>query len=263
MLYLQSMEYEVHISPKMRAVSRWLVERCVGLNFCLYELDRNLVVETAKSDCEMAVTVLKEKFQDVVLITKAYGMLEDLHDFILVKQMISESPCVDVDGVPIPVLEKHLVDIVSDKMYAHHNAKDLDRQFKLAFETLPVNQSKMLRYASRKGKKEEVQEKIATLDKERIATIRSIREYLAGTPFKKVWMFGSFSRNEETPNSDIDLLAQLDSSSKMGLFELSSIVLGLEQVSHRNVDLVMEGSVKPFARESIDKDKVLIYERGR
>lgn len=257
------MEYEVNISPKMRAVSQWLIERCIGLNFCLYELDRNLVVETAKSDCEIAVKVLKEQFQDVVQITKAYSMLEDLHDFILVKQMISESPCVDVDGVPVPVLEKHLVDIVSDKMYAHHNAKDLDRQFKQAFETHTINQSKMLRYASRKGKKEEVQEKIAALDKERIATIKAIREYLAGTPFKKVWMFGSFSRNEETPDSDIDLLAQLDASSKMGLLELSSIVLGLEKVSHRDVDLVMEGSVKPFAAESIEKDKVLIYERGR
>lgn len=257
------MEYEINISPKMRAVSRWLIERCAGLNFCLYELDRNLVVEAAKSDCEMALAVLKEKFQDVAPINRAYGMLDVLHDFILVKQMISESPCVDVDGVPIPVLEKHLVDMVSDKMYAHHSAKDLDRQFRLAFDTHTVNQSKMLRYASRKGKKEEVQEKLATLDKERIATIQAIREYLAGTPFKKVWMFGSFSRNEETPDSDIDLLAQLDASRKMGLFELSSIVLGLEEVSHRDVDLIMEGSVKAFAIERIEKDKVLIYERGR
>lgn len=257
------MEYEVYISPKMREVSLWLTENCIGMNYCIYQLDRNLVVETAKSDCEMAVSVLKEKYPDVVLINKAYSMLEDLHDFILVKQMISESPCVDVDGVFVPVLEKQLVDMVTDKMYAHHNAKDLDRQFRQAFDTHTVNQSKMLRYASRKGKKEEIQEKIATLDKERIATIQAIREYLAGTPFKRVWMFGSFSRNEETPDSDIDLLAQLDASKQMGLFELSSIVLGLEQVSHRDVDLVMEGSVKPFAMESIDKDKVLIYERGR
>jgi hypothetical protein len=257
------MEYEVNISPKMRAVNGWLIECCVGMNFCMYELDRNLVVETAKSECELAVSVLKEKFPDVVLINKAYNMLEDLHDFILVKQMISESPCVDVDGVPVPVLEKHLVDLVSDKMYAHHNGKDVDREFQLAFDTHKVNQSRMLRYASRKGKKEEVQEKIAALDKERIATIKAIQEYLAGTPFEKVWMFGSFSRKEETPDSDIDLLAQLDVSRKMGLFELSGIVLGLEEVSHRDVDLVMEGSVKPFARESIERDKVLIYERGR
>ena len=257
------MKYKVYISPKMREVGRRLTENCVGMNYCIYQLDRNLVVETAKSDCEMAVSVLKERFPDVVLINKAYGMLEELHDFILVKQMISESPCVDVDGVPVPVLEKHLVDIVSDKMYAHHDGKDIDRQFQLAFDTQKVNQSKMLRYASRKGKKEEVQEKIAALDKQRIATIKTIQDYLAGTPFEKVWLFGSFSRKEETPDSDIDLLAQLDASRKMGLFELSGIVLGLEEVSRRKVDLVMEGSVKPFARENIDKDKVLIYEKPR
>lgn len=257
------MEYEVNISPKMRAVNRWLIERCVGMNYCMYELDRNLVVETAKSDCELAVSALKERFQDVVLITKAYSMLEDLHDFILVKQMISESPCVDVNGVPIPVLEKQLVDMVSDKMYSHHDRKDINRQFQHSFETLKINQSKMLRYASRKGKKEEVLDMIAGLDKERMATIKAIQEHLAGTPFDKVWMFGSFSRMEDTPDSDIDLLAQLDASKKMGLFELSGIVLDLEKVSHREIDLVMDGSVKPFAKESIDKDKVLIYERGR
>ncbi len=256
------MEYDVQISPKMREVNRYLIDRCIGMNYCLYELGRNLVVETAKSECELALSALKEKFQDVVLITKAYSMLEDLHDFILVKQMISESPLVDVDGVPIPVLEKHLVDIASDKMYQGHDRKELNQQFQQAFETFEVNKSRMLRYASRKGKKEEIMDKISCLDQERIRIVKSIQEYLSGTPFEKVWMFGSFSRMEETPSSDVDLLVKLGKSQKMGLFELSGIVLGLEKATNREIDLVIDGAVKPFARESIDRDKVLIYERG-
>lgn len=99
-------------------------------------------------------------------------------------------------------------------------------------------------------------------DKERLATIKAIQEYLEGSPFEKVWVFGSFARMEDRPDSDIDLLAKLEKSQKLGLIELSGIVLGLEKATHRRIDLVLEGSVKSFALESIEKDKVLIYERG-
>lgn len=257
------MEYEIYISPKMREACRWLQEKCIGMDFCIYELGRNIVVETAKSDCELAVITLKAKYQDVVLITKAYAMLEDLHDFILVKQMISESPLTEIDDIPVPQLEKQLVDMVADKTYEHMDRDDIDREFQRAFERFDINKSKMVRYASRKGKKEEVQKRLASLDNGRIETVKAIQQYLAKTPFEKVWMFGSFSRMEERTASDIDLLAQLGKSHKIGLIELSGIVMGLEEVAHRPIDLVMEGSVKSFARQSIDKDKVLIYERAR
>ena len=257
------MEYDIHISPKMREACQWLEEKCIGMNFCIYDLERNLVVETSKSDCDLAVKTLKEKFQDVVLITKAYAMLEDLHDFILVKQMISESPLCEIDEVPVPQLEKQLVDMVADKTYEHMDRDDIDLEFQQAFERYDVNTSKMVRYASRKGKKEEVQKKLNSLDYGRIETVKAIQQYLANTPFEKVWMFGSFSRMEDGAASDIDLLAQLGKSDKLGLVELSGIVMGLEEVAHRPIDLVMEGSVKSFARQSIDKDKVLIYESAR
>lgn len=257
------MEYKVNISPLMVEVCNWLNERCVGIDNCIYELGRNLVVEVPKNDCEYTVRTLKERFPDVVLATKALAMLEDLHDFILVKQMISESPTVEDNAVCVPALEKQLVDLVSDKYYQHVDGKEAGLMFQRSFEVYDVNKSKMIRYASRKGKKEEVIGKLASLDHGRISQVKAIQRYLAGTPFQKVWMFGSFARMEDTSESDIDLLAELGATAKMGLIELSGIILGLEQILHRKIDLVMEGSVKPFARDSIDKDKVLIYERGR
>lgn len=257
------MDYSVIISPIMKEVCQWLQERCIGMNNCIYSLGRNLVVEVAKSDCENAVIVLKERFQDVVLITKAYSMLDDLHDFILVKQMISESPVFVTEDVTIPVLEKHLVDLATDKMYEGKDHNQVILEMQRAFETYDVNRSKMIRYASRKGKKEEIIDMIATLDENRIATVKAVQEYLKGTPFEKVWMFGSFSRMEDRPDSDLDLLAELEDSKNLGLMELSGIVLGLEKVSNKRIDLIMERAIKPFARESIENDKVLIYERGR
>jgi predicted nucleotidyltransferase len=36
----------------------------------------------------------------------------------------------------------------------------------------------------------------------------------------------------------------------------------LEALLGRKVDLVAKDSVKPFARESVNRDKVLVYERA-
>jgi len=35
----------------------------------------------------------------------------------------------------------------------------------------------------------------------------------------------------------------------------------LKQLLGRDVDLVVDGSLRPYAKESADRDKVLVYER--
>ena len=39
--------------------------------------------------------------------------------------------------------------------------------------------------------------------------IPKIQQYLASQPIEKAWLFGSCSRGEETPKSDVDLLVLL------------------------------------------------------
>lgn len=95
-----------------------------------------------------------------------------------------------------------------------------------------------------------------------LSTVDSLKEFLKTQPVQKVWVFGSFSRGEERPDSDIDLLVQYDRvNHKVGLFTIISIQQQLEQIMGRNVDLVEEGTLMPFAVESANNDKVLIYER--
>lgn len=95
-----------------------------------------------------------------------------------------------------------------------------------------------------------------------LSTVDSLKEFLKTQPVQKVWVFGSFSRGEERPDSDIDLLVQYDRvNHKVGLFTIISIQQHLEQIMGRSVDLVEEGTLMPFAVESANNDKVLIYER--
>jgi predicted nucleotidyltransferase len=61
--------------------------------------------------------------------------------------------------------------------------------------------------------------------------------------------------------SDIDMLVQFIPNAKISLFDYGGIVHQLEKTTGRKVDLVQDGMLKSFARENVEKDKILIYER--
>lgn len=256
------MEYRCIITPEMRAAADTLTEAFAGMDHCITDTGRNLIVEVPKNMCESVRSVLKQRFQDVALIRNAYPMIEDLHDFILVKPIISESPVFERDGVSVPNLEKLLVDYDSDKEYAALTDQDIQREFQRAFELYPVNTSRLLRYAGRKGKKEEIRSRLERIDRNRIATVHTIQDYFRQEPVKRAWIFGSFSRMEEKPDSDVDILIDLDASAPIGLLQFAGMINRLEALLGRKVDLVEKDSVKPFAQESVNRDRILVYERA-
>ncbi len=87
-----------------------------------------------------------------------------------------------------------------------------------------------------------------------------IVEYFKTQPVVKAWLFGSFARGEETAESDVDILIQPEGS--VGLFKLSGMHLDLQDLLHTDVDLVTVKGLLPFAAESANRDKILIYERS-
>lgn len=95
-----------------------------------------------------------------------------------------------------------------------------------------------------------------------IPFIEDIKKFLATQPIVKMWVFGSFSRGEERNDSDIDFLVQYDRKNfHVGLFTMVGIKQELQKIVGRDVDLVEVGTLMPFAVESADTDKILIYER--
>ena len=91
--------------------------------------------------------------------------------------------------------------------------------------------------------------------------IKLIADYFKTQPVLKAYLFGSFSRGEETESSDIDILIVLDDSQHVGL-KFFGMYEDLKDLLGRNVDLVTDRSLAPFARQSVDHDKILIYERA-
>ena len=90
---------------------------------------------------------------------------------------------------------------------------------------------------------------------------QQIAEYFKTQPVLKAWLFGSFSRGEAREDSDVDILIQVDHSQPVGLFKLSGMHLDLQDLLGLRVDLVTDKGLMDFARPSVDRDKILIYER--
>ena len=93
------------------------------------------------------------------------------------------------------------------------------------------------------------------------ALINKLRTFFALQPVEKAWVFGSYLRGEESKESDINILVRFDKNANVTLFKYIGIVNALQSLLHKKIDLVEEGQLKDFAKESAEQDKILIYER--
>jgi len=83
---------------------------------------------------------------------------------------------------------------------------------------------------------------LASMFESHIAPIRS-RLLAAGV--ERLGLFGSFSRGEAGPDSDVDVLVSFraDARTYDNLFDVGE---ALEEVFHRKIDLVTEGGLSPY-----------------
>lgn len=95
-----------------------------------------------------------------------------------------------------------------------------------------------------------------------INDIEKIKRYFAEQPVVKAWLFGSFARGEEKEGSDVDILVSFDDKANVSLLRHAGMLCDLEDILKRPVDLVNELSLYPEVRETVNHDKILIYERG-
>jgi hypothetical protein len=86
------------------------------------------------------------------------------------------------------------------------------------------------------------------------------RQFLEDQGFKYLGLFGSHSRGEETPNSDVDLMYEFADNKTITLFGLARIKRSFEKILGKSVDLVSKKNIKERLKPYINKDLVTIYE---
>jgi predicted nucleotidyltransferase len=88
-----------------------------------------------------------------------------------------------------------------------------------------------------------------------IAALRAHAAELRQAGIRHVGLFGSLARGEAGPESDVDLVAELDPEARIGLFRLVGLERRLTELLGRNVDLLPEPIEQPRLRANVDRDR--------
>ncbi|MCX6303617.1 MAG: nucleotidyltransferase domain-containing protein [Bacteroidetes bacterium] len=95
---------------------------------------------------------------------------------------------------------------------------------------------------------------------DRVQLLKKIKEGFLNFPgIEKAWVYGSFSRGEDGPHSDIDIA--LKTSGEFSYFDLAQVQFELESLVKRKVDVGFIDSFKPYILEHVKPDLKVIYEK--
>ncbi|NNN00549.1 MAG: nucleotidyltransferase family protein [Acidimicrobiaceae bacterium] len=83
---------------------------------------------------------------------------------------------------------------------------------------------------------------------------RSILACAARHGASNVRVFGSTARGEDQPNSDVDLVVDLDR--KTGLFALEALRRELSEILGVSVDVAPSDSLRPRVREEVEREAI-------
>ena len=90
-----------------------------------------------------------------------------------------------------------------------------------------------------------------------------LEQYFADKPVHRAYLFGSVVRNEQQWNSDIDILVELDYENGADYFIFFDMQQQLPKLLKRKVDLVSAKGLSPYMQPIINREKKLIYEKGK
>jgi hypothetical protein len=162
--------YYPDVSTKLKSVYNKLKKEFPYVDICIWNTSIlnefmihqpgvfNFIIEVEKDVTQSAFYFLKE-LKYPVFIEPTSDILEkylpiDKKAFII-KPLVSESPTQLVNGITTISIEKLLVDIFCDVIiFSAQQGSEMRTIFNEAFSKYTVNQSKMLRYANRRRKKE-------------------------------------------------------------------------------------------------------------
>lgn len=164
--------YSIKASKKVRSLYRSLHKDFPFADFCLYDgplltpllhdLSPNstIYIETNRDVMESVFNHLGQKYQGRLFLAPTKEITSKYIDLaqenIIIKPLITESPLTEDDGVPMPTLEKILVDTRVDADFFYLHGYENLEMLRTAITHYDVNQTRLLRYADRRNEKENI-----------------------------------------------------------------------------------------------------------
>lgn len=163
--------YRPELSSRSKKISTFIRKNFPDVSFCTWNSDLLnefaqhlsaypfVLVDVERDVTESVYYQLKNNFSGVFLRPSEILISDLLPDFrspIIVRYLTTESPLNEEGGLPLITLEKMLVDIFCDSEFAFLAGSELRSVFINAFEKYTINENRLLRYADRKGRKQEL-----------------------------------------------------------------------------------------------------------
>lgn len=147
-------KYLPEITPWMKEVNAFMLSECVGACNCISEREGNLFVEVDKADLTGVLSTLRAKYVNVLHFKEIRPIIHRLKGFIVVCPFISEAPVISADGLCVSSMEKQIVD------YFCSETVDKALLLRECSRCYDINRNRLLRYASRRGVRQELEEEL-------------------------------------------------------------------------------------------------------
>ncbi len=92
-----------------------------------------------------------------------------------------------------------------------------------------------------------------------IFVLQSHRPELERLGVRRAALFGSVARDAQRPDSDIDILVDLDPEARLGVFEYVGIVEFIQSLFSVPVDVANSVNLKSFVRPTIEREAVYAF----
>ncbi|MFP1130312.1 nucleotidyltransferase family protein [Asticcacaulis sp. W401b] len=92
-----------------------------------------------------------------------------------------------------------------------------------------------------------------------ISVLQSHRPELERLGVRRAALFGSVARDAQRPDSDIDILVDLDPQARLGVFEYVGIVEFIQSLFTVPVDVANSVNLKALVRPAIEREAVYAF----
>lgn len=172
----ESPRYTPVISDEIRRIHKIVLEKYPYTRFCLWQANTLssfmqhipnvdiIVLETEKIAAEAVYEDIKQVGLDKKILlrpsTRECELYASGESCIIIRDLITESPIIETEGIPMASLEKILVDVQILPELEFARGSELYYIYENASEMYMLNTKAMLRYASRRGRKDETEKLI-------------------------------------------------------------------------------------------------------
>lgn len=172
-------QFAIVPTEEQRSLNEMLKQHWPYAHFCIYNGDvisplqhllsaNNITyIETEREATSAVFNHLRDEGRTAYLRPTRelmYNYIDLSQPAIFVKPLITESPVQESNGVLVPTLEKLLVDLQKDADFFYLQEAEGVNIFRNALSLYTINESRLLRYANRRGLRKEIETIIKSIN---------------------------------------------------------------------------------------------------